>query len=88
MMFSNCSTLSSRPRVVIEYSKGWSLGDGGAADLAGRDLDVLLAQRVDDVDGRQAAGLQRMGSSQIRMPKSLAPMMLTSLMPGMRPARP
>ena len=59
MMSSNCSTSLSRPERgdgVLERPA--SSGDGRLADLAGGDLHVLLADRVDDVLRRQAAGLE------------------------------
>ena len=42
IMSANCSTSASRPIVLMVNWKDLPVGDRGLADLAGRDLRVLL----------------------------------------------
>ena len=67
-MSRNCSGVCSRDCAVTVALSRWP-GDGRqAADLAGRDLDVLRRDRAGDVaDGQLHSCASLSGSSQIRM---------------------
>ena len=54
------------------------------SEAAGRDLHVLLAQRVDDVAGGEPRAARRSGSSQSRIEYLRSPKIVTSPTPGTR----
>ena len=84
MMSSNSSDIVERAGHIDRELKVLPGGGRGCADLSGRDLLVLLADRVDDVPGVRERASSCCGLSQTRMLYWPIPKTVTSPTPDSR----